>query len=261
LFLRIRRGSAEQSHGSDPGLAPHAFALGSVRELGRRPEGERSRLNTERAFGQNLIAALAYNSGAAPDNATTGRASPSFPKTQRTFFVASDLPAQTADYHESYLIGVRLFNQGDYFEAHEHWEDAWNDASRGERDFYKGLIQAAVALCHFYNGNARGARRLFHSSGALLGAFRPIHRGLDLDRLSGQMETCFQPILVDESIDWIFDGAEALSMLELKLHPEPEHWPPIPCSARTKRIRVVDYEPTDADRKALSPGRGGAASA
>jgi hypothetical protein len=61
------------------------------------------------------------------------------------------------DYDVRYLGGVRFFNDGDFFEAHEVWEGLWLETSGPERRFYQGLIQAAVALYHFGNGNLRGA--------------------------------------------------------------------------------------------------------
>jgi predicted metal-dependent hydrolase len=68
-----------------------------------------------------------------------------------------------AQYDPRYLAGVVLFNRGDFFEAHEVWESIWMEAGP-DKKFYQGLIQAAVALCHFCNGNGRGAVKLFKSS-------------------------------------------------------------------------------------------------
>ena len=73
------------------------------------------------------------------------------------------------DYDVRYLGGVRFFNDGDFFEAHEAWEGLWLETSGPERRFYQGLIQAAVALYHFGNGNLRGAVKLYGSSLGYLG--------------------------------------------------------------------------------------------
>ncbi len=82
------------------------------------------------------------------------------------------------DYDLRYLAGIVLFNRGDYFAAHEVWEDLWLDCPSADRRFYQSLIQAAVALYHWARGNAAGARRLFHSGRAYMGPYGPRHLGL-----------------------------------------------------------------------------------
>lgn len=56
------------------------------------------------------------------------------------------------------------FNQGEYFEAHEEWEDLWNEAHGARHAFLQCLIQVAVALHHGRNGNWNGARKLCASA-------------------------------------------------------------------------------------------------
>ena len=66
--------------------------------------------------------------------------------------------------------GLELFNAGEFFEAHEAWEDAWNlaplprEGIYSRKRFYQGLIQCAVALEHMRRGNPRGAVRVFESA-------------------------------------------------------------------------------------------------
>jgi predicted metal-dependent hydrolase len=94
-----------------------------------------------------------------------------------------------------YLQGIEHFNQCDFFEAHEVWEDLWKDIEGPTRDFYKGLIQVAVCLHHFGNGNIRGAKKLYHSSRGYLAPYGPKHAGLDVERFLGQLDVCCQEIL------------------------------------------------------------------
>lgn len=61
-------------------------------------------------------------------------------------------------------LGCTHFNAGEYFEAHEVWEDLWNEASGARHAFLQGLIQVAVALHHAHNGNWSGTRKLFASA-------------------------------------------------------------------------------------------------
>jgi hypothetical protein len=80
-----------------------------------------------------------------------------------------------------YLDGIALFNRGEYFDAHEVWEDLWRDCPAADRRFYQSLIQAAVAIYHHERGNLTGATRLFQSGRRYMGPYRPTHLGLDVD--------------------------------------------------------------------------------
>src|SRR5262245_34920923 len=104
-----------------------------------------------------------------------------------------------SSYDPRYLAGILLFNRGDYFEAHEVWVDLWMDTSTADKRFYPGLIQAAVGLCHFCNGNLRGAIKLYHSGRAYMERFGPHHLGLDNAGFWKQMELCFAEVLQQPS--------------------------------------------------------------
>ncbi len=99
------------------------------------------------------------------------------------------------EYEPLYLAGIRHFNVCDFFEAHEVWEEIWQEHFGPSRKFYQGLIQAAVALHHFGNGNIRGARKLNVSCRGYLDSYRPKHLGLDLDAFLGQLDACFAEVM------------------------------------------------------------------
>jgi uncharacterized protein len=80
-----------------------------------------------------------------------------------------------------YLAGIELFNRGEFFEAHEVWEDLWHECGSADRRFYQALIQAAVAAYHWSRGNATGAKRLYHSGRKYMEPFRPTYMGLAID--------------------------------------------------------------------------------
>lgn len=61
-------------------------------------------------------------------------------------------------YSPAYLEGVRLFNAGHFWHAHEQWEACWLAADEPEATFYKGIIQAAAALVKWQQGNPRGVQ-------------------------------------------------------------------------------------------------------
>jgi len=56
--------------------------------------------------------------------------------------------------------GLSEYEKGDYFEAHEAWEDLWSDYSIPDRRFIQGLIQLSVSFVHLGNGNMVGANSL-----------------------------------------------------------------------------------------------------
>src|SRR5690606_530743 len=97
---------------------------------------------------------------------------------------------ETPPYDPRFLAGVEYFNECEFFEAHEAWEELWADYQGPSRRFYQGLIQTAVCLYHFANGNIAGARKLYYSSRAYLQPYLPRHEGVDLERLLAEMYAC-----------------------------------------------------------------------
>jgi predicted metal-dependent hydrolase len=130
----------------------------------------------------------------------------------------------SSDYDPRYLAGIVLFNRGDYFEAHEAWEALWMDTAGPDKAFYQGLIQAAVGLCHFCNGNVRGAVKLYHSSRGYLDRYGAAHLGMDAAGFRRQMEQCFAALLAAPEPDRRIEPDEALLPI-ITLTPPPESWP------------------------------------
>jgi predicted metal-dependent hydrolase len=132
----------------------------------------------------------------------------------------------TTAYDPRYLAGIVLFNRGDYFEAHEAWEELWMDTAGPDKRFYQGLIQAAVGLCHFCNGNVRGAVKLYHSSREYMGHYGAEHLGLDVGGFWQQMHACFTELLAAPQPDRSLQPREEL-LPTITLTPEPPSWPEV----------------------------------
>jgi predicted metal-dependent hydrolase len=90
---------------------------------------------------------------------------------------------------------VGLFNQGKYLAAHEVLDELWEGTQGPDSDFYKGLIQASIALHHLAEGNAAGAARLYGSHRRLLAAYQPRHLGLDVAAFLAAMQRALAPAL------------------------------------------------------------------
>ncbi|MCH7725001.1 MAG: DUF309 domain-containing protein [Planctomycetes bacterium] len=127
-----------------------------------------------------------------------------------------------ASYDSRLIDGVKYFNECEFFEAHEVWEELWADYQGPSRKFFQGLIQVAVCLHHFGNGNIRGARKLYHSSSNYLAAYGPNHMGVDVDKLLAELKKCCAEFLAS---DEEFPKADIVPDLIPEIHLDP---PPSP---------------------------------
>ena len=78
---------------------------------------------------------------------------------------------------------IEEFNGGDWFESHETLEELWVGEKGELRDFYQGLLQVAVALYHWRNGNLKGALHLLQKGSDCLRRVSAPCQGIDVERL------------------------------------------------------------------------------
>lgn len=85
-----------------------------------------------------------------------------------------------ATVEEALEVGVRLWGEQRYFEAHECLEQVWHAAPPDDEDLWQGVIQVAVAAVHLQRGNPDGAIALFGRARERLERYPPTHRGIDV---------------------------------------------------------------------------------
>lgn len=78
------------------------------------------------------------------------------------------------------LLGIGQFNAGDWFDCHETFEELWAGEPGEARHLYQGILQVAVALHHWREGNFRGALFLLGSAEELLTRVEPVCQGVDV---------------------------------------------------------------------------------
>lgn len=88
-----------------------------------------------------------------------------------------------APLHPHAAEGLRLFNEGKFFEAHEELEDAWKDEPGRIRELYKGILQIAVTYLHITRGNYEGAVKVYGRSLKWLRDWTDVCRGIDVEEL------------------------------------------------------------------------------
>ncbi|MCQ6563006.1 DUF309 domain-containing protein [Paenibacillus mendelii] len=106
-------------------------------------------------------------------------------------------------YDEKFIHFVVLFNvDEDYFECHEVMEELWLEEGRNR--MYQGLLQAAVALYHWRNGNYSGAVKLFTHAENKLSQYPDQAMGLDLRQLRADGARCLAPLHA-----WVEEGEKS----------------------------------------------------
>ncbi len=85
--------------------------------------------------------------------------------------------------------GIDEFNAGQWFECHETLEELWVGASGAVRDLYQGILQVAVALHHWREGNFPGAVHLLQKGNGLLEHAAPVCQGVDVAALMRDAES------------------------------------------------------------------------
>lgn len=85
-----------------------------------------------------------------------------------------------ATVEEALGLGVRLWNDDRYFEAHECLEAVWHASPQADEDLWQGVIQIAVAGVHLQRGNQVGALALLERAGQRLESYPSLHRGVDV---------------------------------------------------------------------------------
>ncbi len=89
--------------------------------------------------------------------------------------------------------GVRLFNAGEYWEAHEALEPPWMVAEGLQKRLCAGVILLAAALHKAHKmKNARGGRRNYAKALAHLALLPDVYEGLEIRRLEAEVHAALQ---------------------------------------------------------------------
>lgn len=67
---------------------------------------------------------------------------------------------------ERFHRGTEQFNCGQFYEAHESWEELWLEATGNEKLFLQGLIQIAAAYVKAHAGVRSGTIKLLERGAA-----------------------------------------------------------------------------------------------
>ena len=103
--------------------------------------------------------------------------------------------------------GKSKYLRGEYFDAHEIWEDLWSDYYLIDRKLIQGLIQLCVSLVHLDNDNLKGAKSLLKKSIEKFSQFEKTDRSINLKLLKEDLITLekeYKSLTRVRDFDWSF---------------------------------------------------------
>lgn len=131
-----------------------------------------------------------------------------------------DVHADLLEERRIYYEGIALFNEGQFFEAHDTWEEAWNlTRDRRRERFYRALIQSSVVLELLRRGRAVGVRQVFVTSQELFEGLPETFMGLLIPRHIDHVRRAIEPALVDLETRHIQIDPARLFRIELEYDP------------------------------------------
>lgn len=108
--------------------------------------------------------------------------------------------ARPGAWRERLEQGRAAFNRGEFFEAHDLWEEAWRELEGAERVLVQGLIQIAAGLHHLQHGRRGPAARLLGKGVGKLSRDAPTALGdLPIDSLARDVVRLLAELEVPEA--------------------------------------------------------------
>ena len=84
-------------------------------------------------------------------------------------------------FQDSLFVALNLFNNQQWYEAHDAFEEIWNYVDGDERQVIQGILQVSVSQFHLSKGNLNGATILLGEGLGRIKTRTKINLGIDLD--------------------------------------------------------------------------------
>jgi predicted metal-dependent hydrolase len=97
------------------------------------------------------------------------------------------------DWSEGALAeGLRLYEAGEFFTAHESWETVWLAAPEPEKTFLQGVIQVTAAFHHLRRDNLLGTMLLLQAALGRLDRYPASFGGISVTLLREDIRECLR---------------------------------------------------------------------
>ena len=97
--------------------------------------------------------------------------------------------------HHEAVEGIRLYNEGNYFDAHEALEIAWRAEAEPDRRLYQGILQAGIAFMHARNGYAKGVLSMYERCWVWLSPWPDRCRTINVGQLKSDLQKLVEQVI------------------------------------------------------------------
>ena len=104
-------------------------------------------------------------------------------------------------FKDSLFIALNLFNNHEWYEAHDAFEEIWNSVDGDERQVIQGILQVSVSQFHLSKGNLNGATILLGEGLGRIKTRTKIDLGIDLESFCRCLENLLRKLQHKESLD------------------------------------------------------------
>ncbi|HEY0005419.1 MAG TPA: DUF309 domain-containing protein [Pyrinomonadaceae bacterium] len=117
-----------------------------------------------------------------------------------------------AAYPAEYIVGIDLYNEGEFHAAHDAWEERWmGEVGPDEKLFLQGLIQSAVIFHHLQIGRRGAARQMYQRSKEKFARLNK-KRFMSLDLEAYQAE-------LDRTLAWLLSATDPRELTAPEMDP------------------------------------------
>ena len=101
-------------------------------------------------------------------------------------------------FEDIFLDALNLFNNQQWYEAHDAFEDIWNTLEGDERQIVQGILQVSVSQFHLSKGNLNGATILMGEGLGRIKNRTYIDLGIDLESFCKCLEELLRKLQYKE---------------------------------------------------------------
>ncbi len=107
----------------------------------------------------------------------------------------------TKSFQDSLFTAINLFNNHEWYEAHDAFEEIWNSLDGDERQVIQGILQVSVSQFHLSKRNFNGATILLGEGLGRIKTRTKINLGIDLESFCRCLEDLLRKLQFKEYLN------------------------------------------------------------